>query len=76
MVHIARETGCKNLTLLKCTSSYPATAEGTNLRIILHMKDLFHCRVGLSDYTFGIGVAVASVAFGATVIEKFYIKSY
>jgi len=63
------------LTLLKCTSSYPATPEGTNLLTIPHMKELFKCNVGLSDHTLGIGAAVASVALGATVIEKHFTLS-
>lgn len=75
LVRTARENGCEDLTLLKCTSSYPATPEGTNLRTIPHMEQLFHCRVGLSDHTLGIGVAVASVALGATVIEKHFTLS-
>lgn len=75
LVKTARAHGCEDLTLLKCTSSYPATPEGTNLRTIPHMKDLFHCRVGLSDHTLGIGVAVASIAFGATMIEKHFTLS-
>ena len=75
MVRTARENGCEDLTLLKCTSSYPATPEGTNLRTIPHMKDLFNCKVGLSDHTLGIGAAVASIALGATVIEKHFTLS-
>ena len=75
MVRTARENGCKDLTLLKCTSSYPATPAGTNLRTIPHMKTLFNCRVGLSDHTLGIGAAVASIALGATVIEKHFTLS-
>lgn len=75
LVRIARENGCRDLTLLKCTSSYPASAEGTNLRTIPHMRKLFNCEVGLSDHTLGIGVAVASVALGASVIEKHFTLS-
>ena len=75
LVRTARENGCEDLTLLKCTSSYPASPEGTNLRTIPHMKKLFHCRVGLSDHTLGIGAAVASIALGATVIEKHFTLS-
>lgn len=71
-VRAAREAGCKDLTLLKCTSSYPASPEGTNLRTIPHMRDLFDCNVGLSDHTLGIGAAVASIAYGATMIEKHF----
>ena len=75
MVRTAKENGCNDLTLLKCTSSYPATPEGTNLMTIPHMKELFKCNVGLSDHTLGIGVAVASIALGATVIEKHFTLS-
>ena len=52
--------GCRDLVLLKCTSTYPATPENTNLRTIPHMRELFGCEVGLSDHTMGIGVAVAA----------------
>lgn len=69
-VNAARASGCDDLTLLKTTSSYPATPENTNILTIPHLRDLFNCRVGLSDHTLGIGVAVASVALGASVIEK------
>ena len=72
LVRTARENGCPDVTLLKCTSSYPASPEGTNLRTIPHLQELFHCRVGLSDHTMGIGAAVASIALGATVIEKHF----
>jgi pseudaminic acid synthase len=74
-VRAAREAGCKDLILLKCTSTYPATAEDTNILTIPHMRELFRCEVGLSDHTMGIGVAVASVALGATVIEKHFTLS-
>lgn len=75
LVQTARENGCTDLTLLKCTSSYPASPEGTNLRTIPHMRELFGCAVGLSDHTLGIGASVASVALGATVIEKHFTLS-
>ena len=71
-VRAARQAGCKDLVLLKCTSTYPATPENTHIRTIPHMRELFDCEVGLSDHTMGIGVAVASVAFGASVIEKHF----
>ena len=71
-VRAAREAGCRDLVLLKCTSTYPATPENTNIRTIPHLRELFGCEVGLSDHTMGIGVAVASVALGATVIEKHF----
>ena len=75
LVRTARENGCTDLTLLKCTSSYPASPEGTNLRTIPHMRELFGCAVGLSDHTLGIGASVASVALGAAVIEKHFTLS-
>lgn len=71
-VRAARGAGCKDLILLKCTSTYPATPETTNILTIPHMRELFGCEVGLSDHTMGIGVSVASVALGATVIEKHF----
>jgi pseudaminic acid synthase len=70
-----RKYGCKNLVLLKCTSTYPASEENTNLRTISHMRELFNCHVGLSDHTAGIGAAVASVALGSRVIEKHFTIS-
>lgn len=74
-VRAAREAGCKDLILLKCTSTYPATADNTNISTIPHMRKLFDVQVGLSDHTMGTGVAVASVALGATVIEKHFTLS-
>lgn len=71
-VRAAREAGCKHLILLKCTSTYPAIAENSNILTIPHLRQLFNCEVGLSDHTMGIGVAVASVALGASVIEKHF----
>lgn len=69
-VSAARSAGCENLTLLKCTTDYPASPENSNLRTIPHLARLFGCGAGLSDHTLGIGVAVAAVAMGATLIEK------
>jgi pseudaminic acid synthase len=74
-VQAAREAGCANLVLLKCTSTYPASPENTNILTIPHMRELFNCQVGLSDHTMGIGAAVASVALGASVIEKHFTLS-
>jgi len=71
-VRAAREAGCQDLILLKCTSTYPATPENTNLLTIPHLRDLFKVQVGLSDHTMGVGTSVASVALGATVIEKHF----
>jgi pseudaminic acid synthase len=71
-VRILRDSGCEDLILLKCTSTYPATPENTNLLTIPHMADLFKCHIGLSDHTMGIGASVAAVALGACVIEKHF----
>jgi pseudaminic acid synthase len=74
-VNTLRKYGCRDLTLLKCTSAYPADPREINLRTIPHMAALFGCDVGLSDHTLGIGVAVASIAFGVTCIEKHFTMS-
>ena len=71
-VTAARNGGCNDLILLKCTSSYPASPDNSNIRTIPHLQELFGVQVGLSDHTMGIGVSVAAVAFGATVIEKHF----
>ena len=71
-VRTIREAGCEQFVLLKCTSTYPATPENSNVLTIPHMRELFGCEVGLSDHTMGIGGAVAAVAHGATVIEKHF----
>jgi N-acetylneuraminate synthase len=71
----AREAGCKELTLLKCTSTYPATPENINISTIPDMRKIFNCEIGLSDHTMGIGVSVASVALGVTIIEKHFTLS-
>ena len=74
-VRTARDAGCQNLILLKCTSTYPASPENTNIRTIPHLRDLFNTEVGLSDHTMGLGVAVASISLGANVIEKHFTLS-
>jgi N-acetylneuraminate synthase len=71
-VGILRKNGCKDLVLLKCTSTYPATPESTNLLTIPHMAALFDCQIGLSDHTMGIGAGIAAVALGARVLEKHF----
>lgn len=74
-VAVLRKNGCIDLVLLKCTSTYPATPESTNLLTIPHMSELFDCQVGLSDHTMGIGAAIAAVALGARVLEKHFTLS-
>jgi N-acetylneuraminate synthase len=75
MVNIVRNAGCQDLVLLKCTAAYPADPADANLLTIPHMQELLECQIGLSDHTMGIGVAVASVALGVTVIEKHFTLS-
>ena len=74
-VNTLRENGCINLALLKCTSTYPATPENTNLHTIPHLKQLFNCTVGLSDHILGIGAAIASISLNAMIIEKHFCLS-
>lgn len=74
-VDVLKSNGCKDLVLLKCTSNYPSTPENSNLNTIPHLKSLFDCEVGLSDHTMGIGVPIAAVTLGATVIEKHFCLS-
>ncbi|WP_322906522.1 pseudaminic acid synthase [Paenibacillus campi] len=74
-VREARKYGCENVVLLKCTSTYPATPNNTHILTLPHMEQLFGCPVGMSDHTMGVGVSVASVALGATVIEKHFTLS-
>ncbi|MDD3517231.1 MAG: pseudaminic acid synthase [Chromatiales bacterium] len=66
----ARGAGCRELVLLKCTSTYPAQPWDMHLRTIPLLREQFGCPVGLSDHSLGIGVAVAAVALGAVMIEK------
>ena len=72
-VRMARDAGCQDIVLLKCTSTYPATPANTNIRTIPNMRETFAgCEIGLSDHTMGTGVAVGAVALGATVVEKHF----
>lgn len=71
-INVLRNAGCKNIILLKCTSTYPATPENTNLLTIPNFIETFNCTVGLSDHTMGVGASVAAVALGARVIEKHF----
>ncbi|MGE7944155.1 pseudaminic acid synthase [Lysinibacillus xylanilyticus] len=74
-VSAARAEGNDQIILLKCTSTYPATPANSNLATIPHMRELFNVEMGLSDHTMGVGVSVAAVALGATVIEKHFTTS-
>jgi pseudaminic acid synthase len=71
----ARDAGCKDLVLLKCTSTYPANPKNSNILTIPDMRKTFNCEVGLSDHTMGIGASIAAVACGGTIIEKHFTLS-
>jgi pseudaminic acid synthase len=71
-VRAARDAGCRQLALLKCTTAYPAPPEEANLRTLPHMAAAFSTPVGISDHTLGIAVPVAAVAVGASIVEKHF----
>jgi N,N'-diacetyllegionaminate synthase len=71
-VRAIRDSGCDRLILLHCVSNYPADPGDVNLRAMETMKHVFGVPVGLSDHTLGIEVAIASVALGASLIEKHF----
>lgn len=71
-VDAARSAGCKDLVLLKCTSTYPSTPDDSNILTIPEVRSRYGCEIGISDHTMGIGVSVAAVALGATVVEKHF----
>ena len=71
-VKYLRKNGCKQLALLKCTSSYPANPEDLNLISIQKMRKIFNCEVGFSDHSLGIGAALTSINNGASIIEKHF----
>ncbi len=70
-----KNNGCSQIILLKCTSAYPASPAHANLKTIAHLRETFKCEVGISDHTLGIGVALAGVALGASIIEKHFVLS-
>lgn len=72
-IHTCREAGNNNITLLKCTSSYPAPIEEANLAMIQQFANDFGVEVGLSDHTLGIVAPIVAVSLGAKVIEKHFI---
>lgn len=72
-IKACHETGNHDITLLRCVSAYPAPLENVNLRTMVDMKERYGVKVGLSDHTIGSDVAIASVALGATMVEKHFI---
>ncbi|MFT5635015.1 MAG: pseudaminic acid synthase [Cognaticolwellia sp.] len=74
-VDCLKSNGCQQIVLLKCTSAYPASPAQANLKTIAHLRETFGCEVGISDHTLGIGVSIAGVALGASVIEKHFVLS-
>jgi pseudaminic acid synthase len=74
-VQALRSSGCPQLSLLKCTSAYPAPPEDCHLRTIPHLAQSFEVVVGLSDHTLGSAVAISAIALGARIIEKHFCFS-
>ena len=74
-VSAARNAGCKELILLKCTSAYPSPPEDINLATLADLQDRFECVVGLSDHTTGIEISLAAIALGASVVEKHFVMN-
>ena len=70
LVDVIKTTGNKEYTLLVCTSSYPSDPKDSHITRIQTLRELFDCKIGLSDHTLGIGASVAAIALGATAIEK------
>ncbi|MBD63440.1 MAG: pseudaminic acid synthase [Gammaproteobacteria bacterium] len=71
-IEAARKAGCNQLAILHCVSGYPAPAEDYNLKTITEMKTKFNLVTGLSDHTLDNNTAIASVALGASIIEKHF----
>ena len=71
-VKVLNEFGTKNISLLHCTTEYPAPYDSVNLKAMLTLQKEFGCKVGYSDHTNGIEIPVAAVAMGAAVIEKHF----
>lgn len=74
-VEVLIDEGVKDLVILKCTSEYPANPKDINLKTINNLKEIYKCPVGLSDHTLGSAIPIASIAMGASVIEKHFILS-
>ncbi len=72
-IEVLIEENVKDLAILKCTSEYPANPKKINLKTINYLKDLYKCPIGLSDHTLGSAIPIASIALGASIIEKHFI---
>lgn len=72
LVNVVKATGNTQLTLLVCTSSYPSKPEDAHLKRMKTLQESFNVSVGLSDHTLGLGVSIAAIALGATVIERHF----
>jgi pseudaminic acid synthase len=72
LVNVFKSSGNTDLTLLVCTSNYPSSAEDAHLARIATLKEMFNVNIGISDHTLGIGVSVAGIALGATMVEKHF----
>lgn len=70
LVEVIKSTGNEEFTLLVCTSSYPAYPRDSHINRIGTLRDIFNCKIGLSDHTLGVGASIAAIALGATAIEK------
>lgn len=71
-VRAAVDGGCTDLTVLKCTSAYPARAADANLAVMADLAQRFDCKVGVSDHSMGLAVPVAATVLGASMIEKHF----
>jgi len=72
-IETCRKVGNHDITLLKCTSEYPAAPNMANLLTIPNLRNAFNVKVGLSDHSFGSTVPIVAVSLGATVIEKHFV---
>ena len=71
-LNVLKENGAREVSLLHCTTEYPAPLNDVNLKAMQTLKDTFSCKVGYSDHTLGIEIPVAAVAMGASIIEKHF----
>ena len=75
-VETLRKNGCEDLAILRCTTAYPAQPSDSNLALLPDMAKRFKCVVGLSDHTLGQAVPIASIHYGAKIIEKHFVLNH